>query len=295
MSEVFNGVIAPVVTPFDSQGELAVETIADSVEFTLECGCHGIVAAGTGVQETATLTPAERKTVITETIKAVDGRTRVMAGVSYPAQPVVNDLIEHAENEGADGVLAMPPWGVPPSRKANIRYYKHIADQTDLPVLVYNNPAVTVDMAKETILEIAKIDGIDYIKESSRDWDKLAWEFERIQHAGHAEMLSTMDVLLPTLMTGGKGIVISAPLTVPSMQIYEAYEAGDLNTAVELQRTFGTFPPDEADAGLTAVCKAATELAGVDVGPPRQPYDAIGETGREAIDEWMDEMGIPRM
>lgn len=294
MPDRITGIVAPVITPLDDDGTLRPERIEDSVEFTLECGCHAVVASGTGVQETAALSPEERKTVISETIAAVDGRVPVLAGVSYPAQPIVSELIEHAESEGADALLAMPPWGLTPSQRAIVRYYDDIASETDLPILAYNNPSVTVDMPRETMLEVAKIDGVEYIKESLRDWQKLAWLFERVHHEGHADVFATMDVLLPTLQTAGSGVITPAPLTVPSMEIYEAYEDGDVGRAVELQRTFGDFPPEEADIGLTPVCKAATQLAGVEVGPPRRPYDAVDDAGREAIDAWMDERGVPR-
>ncbi|WP_436348569.1 dihydrodipicolinate synthase family protein [Natronorubrum sp. FCH18a] len=295
MSADIEGVVAPVVTPLDEDGTLVPDRIPESVEFTLECGCHAIVASGTGVQETSMLTPEERKTVVTETVAAVDGRVPVLAGVSYPAQPVVSDLIEHAETEGADALLAMPPWGVKPSQDAIVRYYENIAAETALPILAYNNPSVTVDMAKETMLRVAKIDGIEYAKESSRDWQKLGWLLERIHHEGHADVLSTMDVFLPTLQTGGTGIITPAPLTVPSMAVYEAFQDGDLERAVEAQRTFGAFPPEPVDAGLIAVCKAATELAGVEVGSPRAPYESVGGDGREAIDGWLDDVGVPRL
>lgn len=294
MSDSITGIIAPVVTPFDDDGSLVADRIEDSVEFTLECGCHAVVASGTGVQETAALSPRERKTVISETISAVDGEVPVLAGVSYPAQPIVSDLIDHAEDEGADAVLAMPPWGVAPSSSAIRRYYEDIAAETDLPILAYNNPSVTVDMSRETMLDVAQIDGVEYVKESLRDWQKLAWLFERVHHEGHADVFATMDVLVPTLQTVGTGVVTPAPLTVPSMEIYEAYESGDTERAIQVQRTFGDFPPEAADIGLTPVCKAATQLAGVDVGPPRRPYDAVDQAGRDAIDEWMDAVDVPR-
>lgn len=294
MTERITGIIAPVLTPVDDDGNLVADRITDSVEYTMECGCHAVVASGTGVQETAALAPEERKTVISETVSAIDGRVPILAGISYPAQPIVSELIAHAEEEGADAVLAMPPWGVAPSQSAIIRYYETIAAETELPILAYNNPSVTVDMSKETMLDVAKIDGVEYVKESLRDWQKLAWLFERIHHEGHADVFATMDVLLPTLQTVGTGVVTPAPLTVPSMRIYDAYEAGDIDRAIEIQRTFGDFPPEEADVGLTPVCKAATQLAGVDVGPPRRPYDGLDETGREAIDAWMDDVGVPR-
>jgi 4-hydroxy-tetrahydrodipicolinate synthase len=294
MTEPIQGVVAPVVTPFDDASNLAIECVADSVEFTLNCGCHAVVASGTGVQETSALSPSERKALISATVEAVDGRVPVLAGVSYPAQSLVTELIDHAENEGVDGLLAMPPWGLLPSQSAIVRYYTDIAAATELPILVYNNPAVTVDMDKETMLDVAKIDGVEYVKESSRDWQKVGWLIERIQHGCHADVFATMDVLLPTLQSGGKGAVVPAPASVTAMDIYDAHEAGEIGEAIAAQRTFGTFPPDEVDTGLTAVCKAGHQLAGVDVGQPRPPYSQVSEAGRDAIDAWLDEAGVPR-
>lgn len=296
MTADITGIISPVLTPFDDEGELRPEHVSTSVEFTLECGCHAVVASGTGVQETAALSPDERKTVISETIAAVDGEVPVLAGISYPAQPVVNDLIDHAEREGADAVLAMPPWGVQPDAEAIMRYYRNIDAATELPILVYNNPAVTVDMPRELMAKIAaEVEGVAYVKESLRDYNKLAWLFERIHHAGHADVFATMDVLLPTLQAVDTGVVTPAPLSKPSMDIYEAFQRGDMEGALRIQRVFGDFPPDEAKGGLTPVCKAGTEIAGVPVGPPRNPYQGLSEAGRDAIEAWMDEVGVPRM
>lgn len=296
MSADITGIIAPVLTPFSEDGELQPEHIEDSVAFTLECGCHGVVASGTGVQETAVLSPEERKTVISETINAVDNEVPILAGISYPAQPIVNDLIAHAEHEGADAVLAMPPWGIAPSEDAIHRYYERIDAETDLPILMYNNPSVTVDMPRDLMVEIASdIEGVEYVKESSRDYQKLGWLFENIHAAGHAEVLTTMDVLLPTLQTVGTGVITPAPLSTPSMAVYEAFENDDLEQALAAQRTFGDFPPEEAKGGLTPVCKAATEIAGVSVGSPRDPYTGLTEAGRDAIETWMDEVDVPRM
>lgn len=296
MTADITGIIAPVLTPFDETGELQPEHIEDSVAFTLECGCHAVVASGTGVQETAALTPGERKTVISETINVVDGEVPVLAGVSYPAQPVVNELVAHAEQEGADAVLAMPPWGVSPSDEAILRYYENIDAETDLPILLYNNPSVTVNMSKELMARVAaEVDGVDYVKESSRDYQKLAWLFERVHKGSDTEVFTTMDVLLPTLQTIGTGVITPAPLSKPSMEVYEAFENGDFESALTAQRTFGDFPPEEAESGLTPVCKASTEIAGVSVGKPREPYAGLSEEGRTAIENWMDEVDIPRM
>lgn len=295
MTTTVTGVIAPVLTPFDGSGRLMTQAIGDSVEFAIECGCHAVVASGTGAQETAALTPEERKTVISETIDEIEERVPVLAGVSHPAQPVVTDLIEHAEQEDADGVLAMPPWGLSPDEDAILRYFADINATTDLPILVYNNPSVTVDMNRTTMAEVAALDGVAYMKESSRNWTKLGWLFERVHHAGLADLFTTMDVLLPTLHFGGAGAVVPPPASVPAMRIYEAYNNEDLTAAVAAQRTVGTFPPDEVDLGLTAVCKAASQLSGVDAGLPRRPYSSVSDTGRDAINKWMNRTDIPRI
>jgi 4-hydroxy-tetrahydrodipicolinate synthase len=292
MPASIRGIISPVLTPIDD-GAVAYDHVPDSVEFARRCGCHAVVAAGTGVQETVSLTVAERKKLLTATIDAVDGELPVLAGVSHPAQHVVDDLIASAEDAGADALLAMPPWGLDPDHETVIAYYEAIVDATDVPLLLYNNPTVTVNLARETMQEIASLDGVAYVKETSRNWKKLAWLVEHIDEAGHADVFGTMDVLLPTLQAGGAGAVIPVPANAPAMRIYEAYEDGDIETAAEIQRTFAHFPPEEAATGLTPVAKAAAELSGVSVGPPRPPYQPVSDDAKDAISAWLNRENIP--
>jgi 4-hydroxy-tetrahydrodipicolinate synthase len=130
-------------------------------------------------------------------------------------------------------------------------------------------------MLKETMIKVAEINGVEYVKETSRNWNELGWLLERIYHASQADVFATMDVLLATFQTDVMEAVIPAPSTLPAMKINESFETSNLDAAIEAQRSFGTFSLDEVEAGSTAVCKAATELSGVDVGPPRAPYDAV--------------------
>ncbi|WP_313693530.1 dihydrodipicolinate synthase family protein [Halorarum halobium] len=292
MDSAISGVVAPVITPVE-EGEIRPDRVDRSVEFTLECGCHAVVAAGTGVQETSTMSLEERREVIAATVEAVDGAVPVVAGVSFPSKPGTAALLEHAAREGADAVVAMPPWGLPPSGDAIVRYFEFVASESDLPVVAYNNPTVTADMSRETMAAVAALDGVTAVKESSRDWLKIGWLLERVRHAGHADVFTTMDVLLPTLQAGGGGAIIPPPATVPAMAVHEAYEAGDLEAAAEAQRTFGTFPPDAAN-GLTPTVKAAAERAGVSVGPPRWPYDRLPAEAHDDLEAWMDRVDVPR-
>lgn len=293
MDQTLSGILSPVLTPIED-GSVATEFVADSVEFTQACGCHGLIAAGTGVQETVALTVDERKELVSATTEAADDRP-VLAGISHPSQHVATELASHAETADADGVLAMPPWGLAPDDDAVVSYYESIVESTDLPVLLYNNPTVTVDLSPETMRRIARLDNVAYVKETSRNWKKLAWLIENVDNAGLASVFGTMDVLLPVMEAGGHGAVIPAPASTPAMRVYEAFQNGDRETAVEAQRAFVDFPPAEVNTGLMPAVKAATNLSGVPLGPPRPPYRQVSEEGRTAIQQWLTREDIPSL
>lgn len=298
MSIDVTGIITPIQTPFSEEGNLRLENVADSVEYALTCGSDAVVAAGTGVQETTTLAPAERKELITETVQAVDGRVPVFAGCAYPARPVATDLARHAADEGADALLSFPPWGVTPTSQTVINYYEALAAATDLPVLMYNNPTITVDMSAETMIRVAKLDGIEFVKETSRNYRKISSLLEHIQRPGLADVFVTYDVLLPALQAGAAGAVVPTPASTPAVQVHRAFLDDDLDSALGHQETLTRFPPPEIDAsGLLPVMKAGAEIAGVDVGPPRNPYDveALTRDERDALKRWMDNNNVPQL
>ncbi|WP_096389751.1 dihydrodipicolinate synthase family protein [Halopenitus persicus] len=293
MEDTISGILSPVLTPIED-GVVKTDLVPKSVAFTQLCGCHGLIAAGTGVQETVALTVSERKDLIEATIDASDERP-VLAGVSHPSTSVAIELTAHAESIGADGILAMPPWGLPPSDAAIERYYESISEATDLPILLYNNPSVTVDLSTETMRRIARYENVEYIKETSRNWKKIAWLIENIDNAGLASVFGTMDVLLPVLAAGGQGAVIPAPASSPAMRVYEAFKNEELEAATEAQRSFVDFPPAEVDVGLMSAVKAATNLSGVPIGTPRPPYSPVSDEGCAAIERWLAREKIPSL
>ncbi|QCS44709.1 dihydrodipicolinate synthase family protein [Natrinema versiforme] len=291
MNQALSGILSPVLTPIED-GSVAIERVSDSVEFTQACGCHGLIAAGTGVQETVSLTVDERKELVSATIEATDDRP-VLVGISHPSQHVATELATHAEAANADGILAMPPWGLTPDDDAVVSYYESITESTDLPILLYNNPTVTVDLSTETMRRIARLENVEYVKETSRNWKKLAWLIEHVDNAGLASVFGTMDVLLPVMEAGGHGAVIPAPASTPAMRVYEAFQNGDREAAGEAQRAFVDFPPDEVNTSLMPAVKAAANLSGVPLGPPRSPYQPVSDEGRTAIQQWLEREDVP--
>jgi 4-hydroxy-tetrahydrodipicolinate synthase len=154
---------------------------------------------------------------------------------------------------------------------------------------------VTVDLTPEMMRRVASLENVSYVKETSRNWKKLAWLVEYIDNAGLASVFGTMDVLLPVLEAGGQGAVIPAPASKPAMQVYEAFNNGNREAAMEAQRAFVDFPPVEVDTDLMSVVKAATNLSNVPLGPPRPPYSPLSEDDRMAIQKWLSRENVPSL
>jgi 4-hydroxy-tetrahydrodipicolinate synthase len=291
MTADLTGLLSPVMIPIAEDGSVDLDRVDRSTRFTIDCGADGLVAAGTAVaQELTSLTVPERKELITATVDAADGDAPVFAGISHPALDVVEDLTDHALDAGADGLFLMPPWGVPPSHDTTMAYFEHVSETTDVPVVLYNNPTVSIDLPKETIAEIMALEDIDYLKESSRNWKKLAWLLDEVHEPGEKHVLTTLDVLFQTLQMGGVGATMPPPVTAPAREIIEAFEAGDTDRALEVQRHLSKFPP--GGARLNAACKAAMEIAGCDIGGIRPPYPSVDEGTYAEIEEWMEDVEI---
>lgn len=286
MTADVTGLVSPVMTPIAENGSVDLDRVPASTSFTIDCGADAVVAAGTAVaQELPSLTVRERMDLILKTIDSVDDEVPVFAGISHPALPVVDDLCEHALDAGADGLFLMPPWGVRPNEETTLRYYEHVSETTDVPIVLYNNPTATFDLPKELMADIMAFDGMAYVKESSRNWRKLAWLIDEVHAPGEKHVFTTLDVLYQTLQMGGVGATMPPPVTAPAREIIDAYEEGDTERALEVQRHLSKFPP--GDARLNAACKAAMAIAGCDIGGLRPPYPDVSDEVHDRIEEWM--------
>lgn len=291
MTADVTGLMSPVMIPIAEDGSVDLDRLPASTAFTIDCGADAVIAAGTAVaQELTSLTVPERKEITGEIIAAVDGEVPVFAGISHPALAVVDDLREHALAAGADGLFLMPPWGVPPDEETTMRYYRHVSETTDVPIVLYNNPTVTFDLPKELMADVMDLDGLSYVKESSRNWRKLAWLLGEVHEPGKRHVFTTLDVLYQTLQMGGVGATMPPPVTAPARQILDAHEAGDAERALEVQRRLAKFPPGAAR--LSAACKAAMAIAGCDVGGLRPPYPDVSDAVYARIEEWMTDVEI---
>ena len=167
---MLQGSMVALVTPFVDAGQVDYAALERLVEFHIEAGTHAIVAVGT-TGESATLTHQEHNDVIARVVKTVDGRVPVIAGTGSNSTAEAIESTLEAEKAGADFSLSVVPYYNKPCQRGLYAHFKALAENTTLPILLYNVPGRTgADMADDTTLALARdFENIVGIKDATGD------------------------------------------------------------------------------------------------------------------------------
>jgi 4-hydroxy-tetrahydrodipicolinate synthase len=279
-------VVAPL-TPFTADLRVDEKMLARQLDYVVdECKATMIVAAGVEAQEYTYLDPEARRTLIRLTIDLVGGRCPVMVGVSHPSFRTTVELAHFAAGAGAKAIQMLAPlrpFGGPPNDRDLVAYYEAVAKEAPLPITLYINPGPGADVSVPATIAIAKIDQVKYIKESSRDLNRVGRLIFEVDRVGHARYLTTMQMLLATLSLGGSGATMPAPACEIARHLIDAFQAGDYRRAMEMQQQFALFPARWMHRGLTPTMKAAMALIGLPIGGMYPPYAGLDEAETEAL------------
>jgi len=286
-----HGIIPAIPTPFKASGEINLPELERELSFLLAAGAHGIFAVG-NCGEFYALNFEEKRAVLRTTMKAVAGKVPVFFGAGAATTYEAVRLAKLAEEEGADAVSVITPYLIKPSEDELYSYYKAVCDATALPVLPYNNPAVTgVSISPRLLGRLAALPNLEGVKDSCGDL-ATTLEFLRIEKPGFTVLAGRDNLILSTLLHGGKGAISSVASACPelALSIYSAYEAGNIAEAVKQQMNFaklrqlfslGTFP---------TVVKAALKIRGFDPGSPRAPVADLPPAKVRELAECLHEM-----
>lgn len=285
------GIIPAIPTPFDSYGKLNLSALENMLTFLLRAGVNGIFAVG-NAGEFYALTQEEKKAVLKTTMKCVGGKIPVFFGAGAATTQEAIVLAKMAEFEGADALSVITPFLIKPSEDELFFHYKDICEATKLPVFFYNNPSVTgVSGAPRLIKRLAHIENFAGVKDSSGDF-ALTLEFIRIEKEGFSVFAGRDNLILSTLVHGGKGAISSVASACPeiAIAIFKSFEDGNYEEALRQQMTFarlrqlfslGTFP---------VVIKEALKIRGIDVGLPRAPIAALSEVKYKELADCLHEV-----
>jgi 4-hydroxy-tetrahydrodipicolinate synthase len=286
------GLIVPPLTPFNEQLEVDEAALQKQVNYVVEdCNAAMVIAGGVEAQEYHYLTLEQRKRLIRQTMEFTAGRRPVAVGVSHPSFKVAVELAHLAEEIGAEAIQLLAPlrpFGGVPDRADLVRYFEAVGRETKLPILLYLNAGPGADVSIPDTIELAKLDCVHYVKESSRDLARVSRLIVEIDHAGHAKYFTTMQMLLPTLLLGGSGGTLPPPAAALGNKVVQAFMAGDIKEAARLQLQFALFPSKWMHRGLTPTMKAAMKILGASAGEPYPPYQPLTDAEAQALRSYLE-------
>jgi 4-hydroxy-tetrahydrodipicolinate synthase len=273
------GLIVAPLTPFASDLGVDERALAREIDYCIEgCGATMIVAAGVEAQEYTYLSLEARKALVAHTIDCVGGRCPVMVGISHPSFRTAIELAHFAERQGAAAVQMLAPLrahGGPPTESDLLAYFEATGREITLPMTLYLNPGPGADVSIPATIALARLEKVRFIKESSRDLARVSRLIVEIDHAGHAQYFTTMQMLLASIQLGGSGATMPPPAAEIARRVIDAFVAGDHAGAAQYQSQFALFPARWMHRGLTPTMKAAMRLVGLPVGDPYPPYAAL--------------------
>jgi 4-hydroxy-tetrahydrodipicolinate synthase len=283
---MLEGIFVPHITPFKRDGDLDETALRTCVRFWLEGGVSGLVPCGSN-GEAPYLSREERRKIIEAVVDEVNGKVPVVAGTGSMSTRETILFTEDAKDLGADAALVVTPYYFKLSSREMHEHYKTLCEAADLPIVLYSVPKFTgYSLEPALIHQLASECGnIVGVKDSGGGIGAIT---ETIRLVGDriSVLAGTADVILPTLMLGGKGAVVAVANVFPKMcaELYDAFRRSDYEKASGLQRQVAYLNDVLVKRyNQLSSIKEAMKLMGLPAGYPRRPALPLKEDEKSDI------------
>lgn len=285
MSNVFwKGIYPAVLTPFTNEDTIDFKTFAVNINAQMDAGIDGVILAGS-LGEGSTLSSNEKKELLTCTKDIVQNKIPVIVGVAEQSTRDAVQLANNAEKNGADGLMLLVPMRYNADTRETITYFRTIATNTSLPIMIYNNPVdykimVTLDMFED----LATVSNIQAVKESTRDVSNVTRMINRFGE--RYKILCGVDTLaMESLCMGADGWVAGLVDAFPreTVAIYRLIKAGYYQEALKIYRWFLPLLELDIQPKLVQYIKLAASLTGIGTENLRAPRLQIEGKEREHV------------
>ena len=294
------GALTALVTPFTRDGAVDEAAFRRLVRWQILAGIDGLVPCGT-TGESPTLTIDERERLIAATVevareRASRDRVRVVAGTGTNDTAATIRATRRAAELGADAALVVAPYYNRPDSRMLEAHFRAIADDGDLPIVVYNVPSRTgSNVDADTFLRLAEHPRVVAVKEASGNLDQIA-RICRDRPRDVAVLAGDDAWTLPMLAMGGDGVVSVASNEVPGelVALCAAARAGDWETARRIhERWLPLFQGNFRGGPNPVPAKAALVLMGLlETDAVRAPLLPIDPDGRAAMAVTLRGLGL---
>lgn len=284
MTVQWAGVYPALTTKFTNNDQLDLPLFEKNLNVQLAAGVEGVILGGT-LGEASVLTTNEKETLVKFTLEKVNGKLPVIINIAEGSTREALQQAEYAKEWGAQGLMILPPMRYKTDHRETVTYFTTIANNTDLPIMIYNNPVdykteVTLDMFEE----IAACKNFQAIKESTRDVTNVTRLKNRFGE--RLKILCGVDTLaMEELCLGADGWVAGLVCAFPAetVAIYKLVKAGKIAEASKIYRWFMPLLELDIHPKLVQYIKLAEKQAGIgseEVRPPR--LTLVGEE-RESV------------
>lgn len=268
----FGEVITAMCTPMRPDGAVDFDQAEKLAVYLAEHGSDGIVVAGT-TGESPTLSPDEKLGLFKAVVNAVGGRVKVIAGTGNYNTHESALLTRKAESCGVDGIMLVTPYYNKPPQEGLIRHFRHIAQNTSLPVMLYNVPPRTGrNLEPESVARLAQVPNIVSIKEAAGQMDQVT-KLRTLLPQDFAIYSGDDPFTLPMLALGADGVVsVASHVVGPEIkQMIQAFKSGDTVRATEIHEKLTPIFRALFITTNPIPVKWSMSLLGMDLGPFRLP------------------------
>ena len=260
----WKGVMPAITTKFTRDDKLDLELFNKNLGFQLKSNIDAIVLAGS-LGEASTLTQNEKNILTENTVEFVNNKIPVVVNIAEQSTKEALNSIRSAEKSGASGLMVLPPMRYKSGRKETISYFESIANSTDLPIMIYNNPVdygieVTIDMFDELL----KYENIKAVKESTRDISNVT----RLKNSfgSRLKIMTGVDTIaLESLLMGADGWIAGLVCAFPeeTVAIFKLQSQGKVKEAIEIYRWFLPLLELDINPKLVQNIKLAESILGI--------------------------------
>ena len=291
-----HGIVVPIVTPVTQDGKFNERAYRDLIEYLASSGIHGVFPFGTTGEFYAHDMGFYRE-VLAVTKDAVHGRMDIYAGANNITTRGAVEIAKAVEQVGGiDALSVLTPMFVSQTQYEVSEYYREIASETNLPIIIYNSrPKTNVTVEPATVAKLAEIDNIIGVKDSTGDMTNTE-EYLRLTRgmANFHVMMGRDTLIYAALCYGASGAIASCANVAPkiAVEIYEKFRAGDAAGALDAQFRFSALRIANNMGTFPVVLKEALKLIGHDCGDCVKPIQPLNDEQRARLKKVLVDMGL---
>ncbi|WP_301922940.1 dihydrodipicolinate synthase family protein [Ferruginibacter sp.] len=284
MSIAWIGVFPALTTKFTNADNLDLFLFEQNLYAQLEAGVNGIILGGT-LGEASVLNTIEKERLVKFAVEKCAGKVPVILNIAEGSTKEALQQASFAVEWGAKGLMMLPPMRYKSDHRETVTYFKTVADATELPIMIYNNPVdYKIDVTLEMFAELADCKNIQAVKESTRDVTNVTRMKNKF--GDRFKILCGVDTLaMEELCLGADGWVAGLVCAFPkeTVAIFRLVKAGRIAEAIQIYRWFMPLLELDIHAKLVQYIKLAETQAGIGSENVRAPRLTLVGEEREMV------------